>query len=72
MWVYATKRETNGDIRYKARWVAKGCNQKYGINYTETFAPLARMATICILLFLSVQFNLLAHQVDVSTAFSQC
>ena len=69
MWVYAKKRELDGNIRYKARWVAKGCSQKFGINYTDTFAPLARMTTIRVLLFLSVQFNLIAHQVDVSTAF---
>ena len=69
MWVYAIKKEVDGSTRHKARWVAKGFCQTYGINYTETYAPLARMTTIRIVLFLAVQLGLIAHQVDIKTAF---
>jgi len=42
-WVYKIKRHSDGSIkRYKVRLVAKGFNQKYGINYEETFAHVAR------------------------------
>ena len=67
-WVYAKKNDIDG-VRYKARWVAKGFTQSFGVNYAETYAPLARMTTIRIMLFLSVQFNLIAHQMDVCTAY---
>ena len=46
-WVYKIKRNSHGDIvRYKSRLVAKGYVQKFGIDYEEAFAPVARMETI--------------------------
>ena len=43
-WVYKTKRNTEGAIaRYKARLVAQGFRQMKGLNFHETFAPVARM-----------------------------
>ena len=42
-WIYKIKHASNGSIKkYKARFVARGFSQKEGIDYEETFAPLAR------------------------------
>ncbi|CEG39881.1 gag-pol polyprotein [Plasmopara halstedii] len=69
-WIFRVKENQNGEIeRYKARLVAKGFAQKYGIDYKETFAPVAKFTSIRVLLSLSAKYNLTVHQMDVKTAF---
>ncbi|KAL7691854.1 putative reverse transcriptase, RNA-dependent DNA polymerase [Plasmopara halstedii] len=50
-WVFAKKRDQNGDVaRYKALLVAKGFKQKHGVDFLETYSPVANMNSIRIIL----------------------
>lgn len=42
-WVYVKKNSGDGSEKYKARYVAKGYNQCFGVDYDETFSPTANM-----------------------------
>ncbi|DBA03713.1 TPA: hypothetical protein N0F65_004130 [Lagenidium giganteum] len=58
-WVYAIKHDKNGNIpRYTARLVAKGFTQVHGVDFFETFAPIARVGSLRLLLALAAQLNL--------------
>ena len=64
-WLFRKKE----DGRFKARLVAKGFSQKYGLEYEETFAPVAKFTTIRLLLALSCASNWEVQGMDVKTAF---
>jgi transposase InsO family protein len=69
-WVFTIKTDENGNLlRHKARLVAQGFTQVEGIDYTETFAAVAKYDTVRILLALAAKFDLELDQMDVRTAF---
>ncbi len=69
-WVYKVKHNSDGSIsRYKARLVAKGYAQTHGIDYEETFAPIAKMATMRAVIAVVASRGWVLHQMDVKNAF---
>lgn len=69
-WVFTIKTDEFGKpMKYKARLVARGFSQEYLVDYNETFAPVARIASFRFILAFANQFNLLVHHMDVKTAF---
>jgi len=68
--IYKVKQEANRSVeKYKARFVARGFSQIKGIDYEETFAPVARYSSIRTILVLSAQMGWHIHQMDVNTVF---
>jgi hypothetical protein len=69
-WVLRRKIKSDGSIdKHKARLVAKGYTQRKGLDFEETFAPVARMTSIRILLALAAHFHYRVYQSDVNSAY---
>ena len=69
-WVFRNKLNEDGEIiSNKARLVAQGYNQEEGIDYNETFAPIARLESIRIMLAFASCMNIKLYQMDVKCAF---
>ena len=69
-WIYKAKLNPDGSVqRNKARLVAKGYAQQPGIDYNETFAPVARLDTIRSVISLAAQKGWFLYQLDVKSAF---
>ncbi|MCR2847933.1 hypothetical protein KN825_15245, partial [Weizmannia coagulans] len=69
-WVFRNKMDEEGIItRNKARLLAQGYNQQEGIDYEETFAPVARLEAIRMLLAHACHKNFKLYQMDVKSAF---
>ena len=69
-WIFKRKMKIDGTIeKFKARLVIQGFRQKPGVDYFDTYAPVARITTIRLLIALAAIHNLVIHQMDVKTAF---
>ncbi|GJW16019.1 retrovirus-related pol polyprotein from transposon TNT 1-94 [Tanacetum coccineum] len=69
-WVFKNKLDENGIVsRNKARLVAQGYNQQEGIDFDETYAPVARLESIRILLAYACAHDFKLYQMDVKSAF---
>lgn len=69
-WVFKIKENSDGSIeRYKARLVAQGFSQKPHLDYTETFAPVAKFASLRTVLAIAAIEDMEIHSMDISSAF---
>ena len=69
-WVYRTKLNPDGSInKYKARLVVKGYAQVFGVDFSETFAPVARLDTIRMLLALTAHKRWKVYHLDLKSVF---
>jgi len=69
-WVFKAKKDAAGNIaRYKAHLVAQGFSQIGGIDYDDTFAPVAKLSSSRALIALANRLRLVLHQVDIKGAY---
>ena len=69
-WVFKNKVDENGvKVRNKARLIAKGYYQEMGIDFDDSFAPVARLEAVRILLAFVTFLNFKLYQMDVKSAF---
>jgi hypothetical protein len=69
-WVFCIKHRPKGEIqKYKAMIMAQGFTQIKGIDYDETFAPVAKLSSIRAILAIAAKLNLEFHQMDVKSAY---
>jgi hypothetical protein len=70
-WVFRVKILPGEEPVFKARFVAKGFTQQYGVDFFETFAPTAKLPTLRVLLDIAAREDMELHSMDVTQAFLQ-
>ena len=69
-WVFKVKKDASGNVvRYKACLVAQGFSQVPSVDYFDTFAPVARLASICAVLAIAADLDFEVHQIDIKGAY---
>ena len=69
-WVYLTKHDTQGNVTYyHAHLIAKGFSQTAGIDYEESFTPIARLNSLRLLLSLAANCDMEAHHIDIKLGY---
>jgi len=69
-WVFKAKKDAAGNVvHYKAHLVAQGFSQVPGVDYFDTFAPVAKLVSICAVLAIAAACNIEIHQIDIKGAF---
>lgn len=69
-WVFKIKTDEDGKpVRYKSRLTIKGYVQRHGIDYWETFSPVAKLISLRLFFAIATQFNMNLFQMDVNNAF---
>ncbi|CAI7878935.1 unnamed protein product [Closterium sp. NIES-53] len=71
VWIFRVKRPPGSSPAFKARYVARGFNQREGVDFFQTFSPTPKMTTLRVLLHVAAQRDYELHSLDFSTAFLQ-
>ncbi|CAI7763169.1 unnamed protein product [Closterium sp. NIES-53] len=71
MWIFRVKRPPVSPPPFKARYIARGFNQRQGVDFFQTFSPTPKMTTLRVLLHVAAQRDYELHSLDFSTALLQ-
>ena len=69
-WVFAIKVNPDGSVvRLKARLIARGYAQTYGVDYSNTFSPIAKLNSVRLFISIAASQQWMIHQLDIKNAF---
>ncbi|CAI7854353.1 unnamed protein product [Closterium sp. NIES-53] len=71
MWIFRVKRPPGSPPAFKARYIARGFNQRQGVDYFQSFSPTPKMTTLRVFLHVAAQHDYELHSLDFSTNFLQ-
>ncbi|CAI7879662.1 unnamed protein product [Closterium sp. NIES-54] len=72
MWIFRVKLPRGSPPVFKARYVARGFNQRQGVDFFQTFSPTPKMSTLRVLLHVAAQRDYELHSLNFSTTFLEC